>query len=79
MWLLSCSYDSHKNKIGTHLQTINTPLDKLSTCYDNIILLSDFNVEPEKAKISELLNIYSLKNFVENLVSKTQKVFRVLI
>ena len=36
-------------------------LDKLSTSYENIILLGDVNVEPEKAKIPEVLSIYSLK------------------
>ena len=63
-WLLSCSYNSHKNNIGTHRQIIGKTLDKLSTSYDNIILLDDFNVEPEEAKMSEFLNMSSLKNLV---------------
>ena len=63
-WLLSCSYNSHKNNIGTHLQIIAKTLDKLIASYDNIILLGDFNVEPEEAKMSEFLNMYSLKNLV---------------
>ena len=79
-WLLSCSYNSHKNNIGTHLQIIGKALDKLSTSYNNIILLGDFNVEPEEAKMSEFLNMYGLKIMpVQKLVSKTQKIFRVLI
>ena len=61
-WLLSCSYNSHKNNIGTHLEIIGKTLDKLSASYDNIILLGDFNVEPEEAKVSEFLNMYSLEN-----------------
>ena len=69
-WLLSCSYNSHKNNIGTHLQIIGKTLDKLSASYDNIILLGDFNVEPEEAKTSQLLNMYSLKNLV------SQKTFK---
>ena len=63
-WLLSCSYNSYKNNIGTHLQMIVKTLDKLIVSYDNIILLGDFNVEPEEAKMSEFLNMYSLKNLV---------------
>ena len=63
-WLLSCSYNSHKNNIGTHLEIIGKTLDKLSASYDNIILLGDFNVEPEEAKMTEFLNMYSLKNLV---------------
>ena len=69
-WLLSCSYNSHKNNIGTHLQIIGKTLDKLSASYDNIILLGDFNVEPEEAKTSQFLNMYSLKNLV------SQKTFK---
>ena len=63
-WLLSCSYNSHKNNIGTHLEIIVKTLNKLSASYDNIILLGDFNVEPEEAKMTEFLNIYRLKNLV---------------
>ena len=63
-WLLSCSYNSLKNNIGTHLQIIGKTLDTLIASYDNIILLGDFNVEPEEAKISEFLKMYSLKNLV---------------
>ena len=36
----------------------------MSVSFDNIILLGDFNVEPEEAKMSEFLNINSLKNLV---------------
>ena len=53
-----------QNNIGTHLQIIGKTLDKLSASYDNIILLGDFNVEPEEAKMSESLNMYGLKNLV---------------
>ena len=70
--VLSCSYNSHKNNIGTHLQTIGKTLDKLSVSYDNIALIVDFNVEPEEAKMSEFLNMYSLK---KNLFQKPRKSF----
>ena len=63
-WLRSCSYNSPKNNIGTHLQIIGKTLDKLIASYDNIILLGDFNVEPEETKMSEFLNMHSLKNLV---------------
>ena len=46
------SYNLHKNNIGTHLKNIGKTLDKLSGSYDNIILLGDFNIEPEEAKLS---------------------------
>ena len=47
-------------------------MDKPSANYDNIILLGDFNVEPEEAKMTEFLNRYSLKNLAsQKPVSKT--------
>ena len=45
-------------------QTISKTLDKLSASYDKIILLGDFNVEPEEAKTLDFLNMCSLKNLV---------------
>ena len=64
MWLLSCSHNSNKNNVGPQLQIIGKTLDKLSTSYDDIILLGDVNVELKEAKMSEFLNIYILKNLV---------------
>ena len=63
-WLLSWSCKSHKNNIGTHLQAIGQTLEKLSTSYDNISFLDDFNIESEEAKMSKSLNIYSVENVV---------------
>ena len=69
-WLLSCSYNPHKNNIGTHLQAIGKTLDKLSTSYDNIIPLGDFNVEPEEAAMSEFLTFDNKKPlFLQNTSS----------
>ena len=60
--LLSCSYNSHKNSICNQLQTISKTLNtsvyicvQLCKSYDNIILLGDFNVDSDEAKMSELL------------------------
>ena len=45
----------------------------MSASYDNIIVLGDFNVEPEEAKMSEFLNIYSLKNLKNILLTEFLK------
>ena len=63
-WLLCCSYNSHKNKISSHLDIISKSLDDFSTTYDNLILLGDFNVEPEEKHMADFLNVYNLKNLV---------------
>ena len=69
------SHNLHKNNIGIHLQTIGKR-DKLSTSYDNIILLGDPNVDPEEATMSEFLDTYSLKTLDSQ---KPRKFLRVLI
>ena len=46
-WLLCCSYNPHKSNIANHLKNICKTLDKLNSTYDNLVLLGDFNAEPE--------------------------------
>ena len=55
-WLLCCSYNLDKNKILPHLHVISKALDDLSKKYDNLILLGDFNNEPEAKNMSNFLN-----------------------
>ena len=43
-WLLCCFYNPHRRFISNHLIDIGRNLDLLSTNYDNILLLGDFNV-----------------------------------
>ena len=64
-WLLCCSYKPHKSNITNHLKNICKTLDKLNSTYDNLVLLGDFNAEPEEESISEFLNLYNLKNLVK--------------
>ena len=63
-WLLCCSYNPHQSNIASYLKSICKTLNKLSTTYDNLILLGDFNVKPEEESIAEFLNLYNLKNLV---------------
>ena len=64
-WLLCCFYNPHKSNIANHLKSICKILDKLSATYDNLILLGDFNVEPEEESIAEFLSLANLKNLVK--------------
>ena len=64
-WLLACSYNPHRDKITSHLKSISTALDNLSSQYENIILLGDFNVETEEKNISDFMNIYNLKSLIK--------------
>ena len=47
------------------MKNISTGLDQFSATYDNLILLDDFNVEPEEANMLDFLNTYNLKNLVK--------------
>ena len=64
-WLLCCSYNPRKVNIVDHLKNICKTLDKLSTTYDSLVLLGDFNAEHEEESIAEFLNLYNLKNLVK--------------
>ena len=64
-WLLCCSYNPHQVNIVDHLKNICKTLDKLSTTYDSLVLLGNFNAEHEEESIAEFLNLYNLKNLVK--------------
>ena len=42
-WLLNCSYNPNNNNIESHLNCLSMSIDSLSSKYENIILLGDFN------------------------------------
>ena len=67
-WLLGCLYNPHKEKTTSHLINLSTALDKLSTDYENIILLGDFNVEVEKKNMFKFKSVYSLRNLVKQRI-----------
>ena len=57
--------------MANHLKNICKILDKLNSTYDNLVLLGDFNAEPEEESIVEFLKLYNLKNLVkQNTCSK---------
>ena len=64
-WLLGCSYNPHQDKITPHLGNISTALDKLSTDYENVILLGDFNVEVDGKSLSNLMSVHSIKTLIK--------------
>ena len=63
-WLLRCSYNSHRRFISNHLIDIGKNLDLLSTNYDNIFLLGDFNAEIENNFLKEFCDLHGMKSLV---------------
>ena len=60
-WLLCCSYNPKYSQISHHLKEIGKNRDVLTSKYDNIILMGDFNAEPIDTVVSEFCEIYNLK------------------
>ena len=55
-WLLVCNYNPHKTPGLDCLEYISKEMNSLSTKYDNILLLKDFNSEPTEGKGNVLPN-----------------------
>ena len=64
-WLLCCSYNPHRRFISNHLIDIGKNLDLLSTNYDNILLLGDFNAEVENNFLKEFCDLYGIKSLIK--------------
>ena len=47
-WLVNCSYNPHKISIGKQLDKISESLDLLSSNYEKMIFLGDFNVRDDE-------------------------------
>ena len=52
-WLFCCSYNPKYSQISHHLKEIGKDLDVLTSKYDNIILMGDFNAEPTDVVVSD--------------------------
>ena len=65
-WLLCCSYNPRFSQRSFHLNELGKNLDTLTSKYDNIILLGDFNTEPTDTALSNFCEIYNLKNLIKD-------------
>ena len=63
-WLTNCSYSPHNNSIGNHLDRISESLDSLSSDYEKIIFLGDFNVTDNGHHMKSFCENYDLKNLI---------------
>ena len=52
-WLLCCSYNPKYSQISYHLKEIGKDLDVLTSKYENIVLMGDFNAEPTDIALSD--------------------------
>ena len=65
-WLLCCSHNPHKNLIVAHLRETQVALDVLSSKYENIIIIGDFNLEPKESAMIDFCQAYNMENLINN-------------
>ena len=63
-WLFCCSYNPKYSQISHHLKEIGKDLDVLTSKYDNIILMGDFDAETADTVVSDFCEIYNLKKII---------------
>ena len=63
-WLVNCSYNPHKNGTGNHLDRIRESLDLLSSDYEKMTFLRDFNVTDDEHHMKYFCKNYDLKNLI---------------
>ena len=61
-WLVNCSYNSYKNSIRNHLNRISESLYLLSSDYEKMIFLGDFNFTDDEHHMKYSCENYGLKN-----------------
>ena len=65
-WLLSCSYSPNNNNIESHLNCLSRSIDSLSSKYENIILLDNFNSCMDDSPMIGFGETYKLRNQVKH-------------
>ena len=64
-WLVSCSYNPHRDNISNHLQTISKSLYLYLSQYDNIAIVGDFNTEIGETSMNAFCERYSLSSLIK--------------
>ena len=64
-WSLFGGYNPHKTLASTFYENIMKNLDIFIPQYNNIILLGDFNIEPQDKILIDFCDSYNLKNLVK--------------
>ena len=64
-WLVTCSYNPHKEYIANHLSNISKILSKNSSQYERFLCIGDFNSEPFENSMKEFCDVFHLQNLVK--------------
>ena len=64
-WLLNCSYNPKHSSLESHLDSLSKSIDSLSSKYNNLIFLGDFNSCIEDSPMKTFGEIYKLPNLIK--------------
>ena len=63
-WLVNGFYNPHKDSIGKNLDRVSESLDLVSSDYEKMIFLGDFNVTDDEQHMKLFCKYYGLKNLI---------------
>ena len=63
---MNCSYNPNNNNIESHLNCLSRSIDSLSSKYENIILLGDFNSCMDDSPMIGFCETYKLRNLLKH-------------
>lgn len=64
-WFINCSYNTNRNAITNHLETLSRFLDFHSSSGNNIIILGDLSVGVEELHMNNFCESYCLKSLTK--------------
>ena len=64
-WLISCSYNPHKNLIDTHVDALSKYLDLYPSKWEKVLILGDFNAAIEEKYMKCFCDNYNLKSLTK--------------
>ena len=63
-WLLSCSYNPKKSSLSNHIAKLSKSLDLLTTKFERLLFLGDFNTGMEESSIKILSSNFNLTSMI---------------
>ena len=63
-WLINCSYNPKKTSLSNHIAALSKSLDLLTTKYERLLFLGDFNAGMEDSSIEILCGNYNLTSMI---------------
>ena len=64
-WLINYSYNSTKNNISSHLESLSRNLHSCTSKFENILMIGDLNISMQDNNIKHLCESYNLKSLTK--------------